>query len=106
MSYLLPILSRHAPTLPICFSYLQLFSDNMRKLRLQINISIDGFISGQTGELDWISQEMDIRQLERLQALTDGMDTIIMGRKMAAGFTSYLGECGGQPARQSRISLR
>ena len=61
----------------------------MRKLKLQINISIDGFISDQIGGLDWISQEMDIRQLERLQALTDGMDTIIMGRNMAAGFTTY-----------------
>jgi dihydrofolate reductase len=61
----------------------------MRKLKLQINTSIDGFISGPAGELDWMSQEMDIRQLERLQALTDGMDTIIMGRKMAAGFTNY-----------------
>jgi dihydrofolate reductase len=61
----------------------------MRKLKLQINTSIDGFISGPAGELDWMSQEMDIRQLERLQALTEGMDTIIMGRKMAPGFTSY-----------------
>lgn len=61
----------------------------MRKLKLQMNISLDGFISGQTGELDWITEEMDVRQLERLQGLTDGMDTIIMGRKMAAGFTSY-----------------
>jgi len=61
----------------------------MRKLKLQINISMDGFISGPNGELDWMAQEMDSRQLERLQALTDGMDTIIMGRKMAADFTSY-----------------
>ena len=61
----------------------------MRKLKLQINISVDGFISGPNGELDWIAQETDIRQLERLQALTDDMDTIIMGRKMAADFVSY-----------------
>jgi dihydrofolate reductase len=61
----------------------------MRKLKLQMNISIDGFISDQNGQLDWISQEMDSRQLEKLQALTDGMDTIIMGRKMAADFIEY-----------------
>ncbi len=61
----------------------------MRKLKLQINISIDGYISDQSGGLDWISEEMDARQLERLQALTDGMDTIIMGRKMAADFVTY-----------------
>jgi len=61
----------------------------MRKLKLQINISMDGFISGPNGELDWMAQEMDSRQLERLQDLTNGMDTILMGRKMAADFTSY-----------------
>ena len=63
--------------------------DSMRKLKLQMNVSIDGFISGPNGELDWMSEETDPSQLKRLQALTDGMDTIIMGRKMADGFTSY-----------------
>ncbi|RZK97990.1 MAG: deaminase [Pedobacter sp.] len=61
----------------------------MRKLKLQINISIDGFISGPNGELDWMTEETDSRQLQRLQALTDGMDTIIMGRKMAADFINH-----------------
>ncbi|RYE13012.1 MAG: deaminase, partial [Sphingobacteriales bacterium] len=40
-------------------------------------------------EMDWMSPETDTVQLERLKALTEGMDTIIMGRVMAAEFTRY-----------------
>lgn len=61
----------------------------MRKLKLQIQISLDGFVAGPTGELDWMSQEMAPEQLQVLQELTDGMDTILMGRKMVGGFTGY-----------------
>jgi dihydrofolate reductase len=52
-------------------------------------MSIDGYVAGPEGELDWMSPETDPLQLSVLKELTDDMDTIIMGRKMAEGFTSY-----------------
>ncbi|MBV8251369.1 MAG: dihydrofolate reductase [Chitinophaga sp.] len=58
----------------------------MRKLKLQVHISVDGFVAGPNGELDWIftgaSQQPVID-------LADSCDTILMGRKMAPGFIEY-----------------
>jgi len=61
----------------------------MRKLKLQMQMSADGFVAGPEGQLDWISMEMDPKQLQFLQQLTESMDTILLGRKMTDGFTIY-----------------
>lgn len=61
----------------------------MRKLKLQIQMSIDGFVADPEGQLDWMSSEMDILQLALLKELTESMDTILMGRKMTEGFVTY-----------------
>jgi len=61
----------------------------MRKLRLQMNMTIDGFVAGPEGQLDWMTGPPDEKQLNLLSELTDSMDTILMGRKMSAGFTQY-----------------
>jgi dihydrofolate reductase len=55
----------------------------MRKLKLQMQMSLDGFVAGPEGQLDWMSREVDDKQVQLLQELTDSMDTIILGRKMA-----------------------
>src|SRR5690242_2934357 len=61
----------------------------MRKLKLQMQMSLDGFVAGPEGQLDWMSQETDADQLNSLSLLTESIDTIVMGRKMAPGFTTY-----------------
>jgi len=61
----------------------------MRKLKLQMQMSADGFVAGPEGQLDWMSMEMDPKQLQFLQELTESMDTILLGRKMTGGFTTY-----------------
>jgi dihydrofolate reductase len=55
----------------------------MRKLKLQMQMTLDGFVAGPEGQLDWMSPEIDDKQVQLLQELTDSMDTIILGRKMA-----------------------
>jgi dihydrofolate reductase len=55
----------------------------MRKLKLQMQITLDGFVAGPQGELDWITSETDERQVRYLQDLTANMGTILLGRKMA-----------------------
>ena len=61
----------------------------MRKLKLQMQMTIDGFVAGPEGQLDWMCAEMDVLQLQVLKELTESMDTILLGRKMTDGFITY-----------------
>jgi dihydrofolate reductase len=55
----------------------------MRKLKLQMQMTLDGFVAGPEGQLDWMSPETDDKLVKLLEQLTDSIDTIILGRKMA-----------------------
>jgi dihydrofolate reductase len=64
-------------------------SFSMRKLKLQVQMSLDGFVAGPNGELDWMTWEMDDKSKKFVNDLTDSVDTILLGRKMTEGFISY-----------------
>lgn len=61
----------------------------MRKLKLQVQMSVDGFVAGPSGELDWMTWDMDDKLSEFINKLTDSSDTILLGRKMTPGFITY-----------------
>lgn len=62
----------------------------MRKLKLQMQITVDGFVAGPNGELDWMTDNMeDDKLLKYVNFLTDSSDTILMGRKMTDEFVNY-----------------
>jgi len=61
----------------------------MRKLKLQVQITVDGFVAGPNGELDWMTFGEDDEMRAQVNALTDSSDTILMGRKMTDGFVNY-----------------
>src|ERR1051325_2913303 len=61
----------------------------MRKLKLQMQITVDGFVAGPEGQLDWMTWEMDEKLISFINHLTDTSDTILMGRKMTEGFVNY-----------------
>ncbi len=58
----------------------------MRKLKLQVQMSVDGFIAGPNGEMDWMIWEWDEALKKYVTDLTEPVDTIILGRKLAQGF--------------------
>ena len=60
-----------------------------RKLKLQMQMTIDGFVAGPEGQLDWMTWNMDDRLLAFIKHLSDTSDTILLGRKMTPGFISY-----------------
>jgi dihydrofolate reductase len=62
---------------------------DMKTLKLQMQVSIDGFVAGPEGQLDWMSIDHDSKALDFINHLTDTSDTIIMGRKMSPGFLEY-----------------
>lgn len=61
----------------------------MRKLKLSMHITVDGFVAGPNGEEDWITRDVDDKFRADFLALTDSYDTILMGRKMTAVFMDY-----------------
>lgn len=61
----------------------------MRKLKLQMQISVDGFVAGPNGELDWMTWVWDKELEDYVDKLHDSIDTILLGRKMTDGFISH-----------------
>lgn len=61
----------------------------MRKLKLQMQQTIDGYIAGINGELDWMTFGTDDQLSQVVNSLTDTSDTILLGRKMTEGFINY-----------------
>lgn len=67
----------------------------MRKLKLQMQVSIDGFVAGPNGEMDWMLFNWDDELKNYVSGITEPVDCIILGRKLAQGFI---------PAWSSRIA--
>lgn len=61
----------------------------MRKLQLQVQVSVDGFIAGENGEMDWMEWNWsdDIKQY--VGSITEPIETVLLGRKLAEGFIPY-----------------
>jgi len=63
----------------------------MRKLKVQVQMTIDGFVAGPEGQLDWMwsTGPQDENILTYVIELADSCDTILMGRKMTREFVDY-----------------
>lgn len=86
----------------------------MRKLKLQVQMSLDGFVAGPNGELDWIwIGKRDEAILQRVIELADICDTILLGRKMTKEFIDHWEnvvdnqpESSEQPLAQRMVNMR
>jgi dihydrofolate reductase len=58
----------------------------MRKVKLQMQPSINGFVAGSNGEMDWMVWDWDDELDKYVNDLTESVDTILLGRKMADDF--------------------
>ena len=63
----------------------------MRKLKLQVQMTIDGFVAGPNGELDWmwLPGDRDETGFRKAIELADSCDTILLGRKMTRDFIDH-----------------
>ena len=62
----------------------------MRKLILQMSTTVDGFVGGKKGEMDWLEKNQDDKFIKLYQKdIINSVDTLIMGRKMTKVFISY-----------------
>ncbi len=69
----------------------------MKKLKLQVQMTVDGFVCGPNGELDWMEMNWDKGIMDYVNELTDSIDTILMGRKMTDGFITYWSDSVKKP---------
>lgn len=61
----------------------------MRKLKLQMQMTVDGFISGSNGEMDWMIFNWDDELKKYVTDLSEPVDCIVLGRKLAQGFIPH-----------------
>jgi dihydrofolate reductase len=61
----------------------------MRKLKLQVQMTIDGYIAGRNGESDWMSFDWSDDIKKYVGNLTKPVDTILLGKNLASGFIPH-----------------
>lgn len=52
----------------------------MKKIILYIAMSLDGYIAGENGEIDWLDKFNDEKVMEKIEKFYERIDTIIMGK--------------------------
>ncbi|SFC28644.1 dihydrofolate reductase family protein [Spirosoma endophyticum] len=70
----------------------------MRKLKLQVQFTVDGFIAGPTNEMDWLVWNWDEELNKYVTDLTEPVSTILLGRKLAEGFIGAWESRAADPA--------
>jgi dihydrofolate reductase len=78
----------------------------MRRVKLQIQQTVNGYVAGPNGELDWMVWDWDSELQDYVGALTDSIDTILMGRKMTTGFCSHWESIAEDPENPEYESAR
>lgn len=69
----------------------------MRKLKLQVQMSVDGYVAGPNGELDWMVWNWDDQLKDYVNKLTEPVDCILLGRKMTDGFIAHWATVAANP---------
>ena len=70
----------------------------MRKVSLAMNVSLDGYVAGPNGELDWIFRSMDPALGESVISFLREVDTILIGH------TTYLQQAAAWPKQTSEMA--
>lgn len=68
-----------------------------RKLKLQMQLSVNGFVAAPNGEMDWMTWNWTEDIKNYVGNITGSVDTILLGRKMAGGFISHWTSVAASP---------
>jgi dihydrofolate reductase len=61
----------------------------MRKVKLQMQISVDGFVAARDGALDWLMSDWDHVLNRYAKELVDSSDTLLIGTATYEGMAAY-----------------
>jgi dihydrofolate reductase len=51
---------------------------NMRKLKMQVQMTVDGFMAGPNGEMNWVNPNWDENLNQYADDLTASLDLIVL----------------------------
>ena len=82
----------------------------MRKVKLSMQMTVNGYVAGPNGENDWMTWNPDDEFLEFINSHFDSSDTLLLGRKLAAdGFIEHwektLRENPGHPFARKIVEI-
>lgn len=63
-------------------------------------MTIDGYIAGTNGEMDWMILNWDNELNKYVKEITEPVDCIVLGRKLAEGFIPYWANVAANPDNQ------
>lgn len=69
----------------------------MRKLKLQVQMTVDGYIAGPNGEMDWMTFNWNDDLKKYVTEITTPIDCIVLGRKLAEGFIPHWASVAANP---------
>jgi dihydrofolate reductase len=70
----------------------------MRKLKLQVQMTVDGCVAGPRGEMDFLVWNWDDALKDYVKEITEPVDCIVLGRKLAEGFIPHWAAVAANPA--------
>lgn len=70
----------------------------MRKITLGMNITLDGYIAGPNGELDWVFPNVTPEQMELITKSSHEADTILIGRN------TYIEQAATWPTQTNELA--
>ena len=76
----------------------------MRKLKLQVQMTVDGYMGGPNSEMDWVTFNWDDALNAYVTALTEPLDWLVLCRKLVEGFISYLARVAANPKVNASIN--
>lgn len=68
----------------------------MRKLKLQMQMTINGYVAGPNGENDWMTWNPDNEFIAFMNSMLDTSDTLLLGRKTAESIIKFWKETADQ----------
>lgn len=76
----------------------------MRTLKLQVQMTLDGYVAGRNGDMDFMTWDWDDELQQYVDGITEPVDCIVLGRKLAEGFIPHwaaVAEDSGHPEFES-----
>lgn len=78
----------------------------MRKLKLQVQTSIDGFMGGINGEMDWVLMNWSDDLITFVNELTKPVDTVLLGKNLAQGFIPHWTNAYNNPDTKDEAAIK